>query len=215
MVEKSFPFPEGPFLLDIQPLFVIYVTTISWPYWPPLILSSPILLGFFSWTLQSLPIFFLSFYVNASTWPPPAPSLYPHLSSILFPFLAIGSTTSLCHIYLCWSNVAGECASWGDDRKQETAMFIWCFAVCSQGTGFCEGFDTLRVCSKWQDNKGGGRRDSATAVMALSFLDAYRGDLLGSRYTYSCLTCVLKYFQHVNTHTAVGAAVTASQCQLG
>ncbi len=40
--------------------------------------------------------------------------------------------------------------------------------------------------------KGKARKESATAtvVVALSFLDTNRGDLLGSGNSHSCLTCV-------------------------
>ena len=132
-------------LTRVQPLFVIYVIAFfltSPTTSHPLI---PYLSGFFFSALS------LIFYLNSSTPP-------PHIISIFFPFLPsfLGYlfTTSLCHIYLCWSNVAGEvCLS---RRWQETGDGDACLVLCLLALGEQEKlhwrvFDTSRVWSEWRD----------------------------------------------------------------
>lgn len=124
----------------------------------------------------------LVFYLSPSTWPPPAPEHYPHLSFLLLPFLAISSPhPSVMFIFtrvMLLENVPRE--EMTGNRRQ------WClagFSVCSQGTGKAP----LRVLTpqgcavKWRDDKRGmcwGTRKatresaSATVAVALGFLDA-------------------------------------------
>lgn len=179
---RSLPFPRrGMWCWRESNLSWKSVIASSWPHRPPLIRSSPICPFFFLLSLM--------FYLNSSTL-----LLLCTLSpSFFFPpsFLGYLLTTSLCHIYLCWSNVAGEvCLS---RRWQETgdsdACLVLCLLALSEQEKLHWGFWHLkgveRVTGLHEGDVSGktkARRESETVAVALSFLDTNRG-LLGSGTT--------------------------------
>lgn len=182
VVEEAFPFPEGACGADVSPTSLGNLSL-------PLLdltdhLSSPHPLFVLFFILLSL-----MFYLNSSTL-----LLLCTLSpSFFFPpsFLGYLLTTSLCHIYLCWSNVAGEvCLS---RRWQETgdsdACLVLCLLALSEQEKLHWGFWHLkgveRVTGLHEGDVSGktkARRESETVAVALSFLDTNRG-LLGSGTT--------------------------------
>lgn len=83
---KMLPFPRRAICSSVQPLcnlchrfFLTSLTTFSSLTLVFLALSNP------------SHSFSLTFYLNSSAWPPPAPLHYPHLSSLFLPFMAISS----------------------------------------------------------------------------------------------------------------------------
>lgn len=181
VVEEVFPFPEWACGADVSPtslgnlchcLFLTSPTT-----------SHPL--------IPCLSIFFFFHLCFTSTHQPSSSSHY--LQLFVFPpsFLGYLLTTSLCHIYLCWSNVAGEvCLS---RRWQETgdsgACLVLCLLALSEQEKLHWGFWHLegveRVTGLHEGDVSGktkARRESETVAVALSFLDTNRG-LLGSGTT--------------------------------
>ena len=146
VVEEAFPFPEEACGADTSPTSLCNLCHCFFlDLTDHLSSSHPLFVWFFFSALS------LIFYLNSSTPP-------PHIISIFFPFLPsfLGYlfTTSLCHIYLCWSNVAGEvCLS---RRWQETGDGDACLVLCLLALGEQEKlhwrvFDTSRVWSEWRD----------------------------------------------------------------
>lgn len=131
----------------------------------------------------------LMFYLNSSTL-----LLLCTLSpSFFFPpsFLGYLLTTSLCHIYLCWSNVAGEvCLSrrWQETGDSDACLLLCLLALSEQEKlhwGFWHLKGVERVTGLHEGDVSGktkARRESETVAVALSFLDTNRG-LLGSGTT--------------------------------
>ncbi len=177
---------------------------------------SQLLLDLTDHLLSSYPLFscfFLALFnplvffpcVFTSSHPPNHPLLPGIIPiSLLSSILGHPFTTSIFT-----ETVTGECASWGDDRKQgHNVCLVFCpFALNRKN--FTESFDTSRVWNEWWGNEGDvlGKRTTRRefVAVALSFLDPNRV-LLGSGKTFMlhvCMDlerCVLKYFRHVHTH---------------